>query len=184
MRYRSKYLYTLLSPQPATCIHQVHWPAATHQVYLRREPGRVVSVTCTSGTSVYRIQHIKGKTCAHVLSCAMVTSNFISLFREGSGTIIYPEAMDPTSSSRRGLVLQRVLWHRILPHHPGGVWCCHVSLGIRPRLTVKDSDADTRPSALDCVSPQRGGLRCLHVSHGSSRAVGHRDKERLSCNDM
>jgi hypothetical protein len=39
----------------------------------------------------------------------------------------------------------------------------------------------TRVLRLRTAPCLRGGLRCLHKSHGSPRAVGHRDKERLSC---
>jgi hypothetical protein len=88
------------------------------------------------------------------------------IFQEGSRTVTCPEASDP-------------------PHHPRGARRCHASFGTEPCLTVKEgSDTDTRPLASDRVSPQTGGLRCLHVSHGSPQAVGCRDKERLSCNDM
>jgi hypothetical protein len=148
-------------------------------------PGATIG-TMQTEHPVYMLQaKTKGKAYAYTLPCATVALEPISLLREGSNAVTCPEALNHASSSRRCLALPRVLRLRTQPHHPGGVRRCHASLGTGPRLTAKEgSSADTRPLALDLISPKRGGLRCLHMSHGSPRAVSHRDKEMLSCNDM
>jgi hypothetical protein len=92
-----------------------------------------------------------------VLSHATTVLETVSLLREGFITVTCPEALDPrliiqegsdaamypeasdlassfrrlwtVSSSRRGLMLPRLLRHRTSPHHLGGVRCYHASLG-------------------------------------------------------
>jgi hypothetical protein len=135
-------------------------------------PGATIGTMQTEHPAYMLQAKTKGKAYAYALPCATVALEPISLLREGSNAITCPEALNPASSSRRCLALPRVLRLRTQPHHPGGVRRCHASLGTRPRLTAKEgSSADTRPSALDLISPKRGGLRCLHMSHGSLRAI-------------
>jgi hypothetical protein len=104
---------------------------------------------CVSTNPTYMFQvKTKGKTCTHVLPCAIVTPQPASQFREGSDAVTCP--MFQTSSLRLG-----------------GFWCCYVSRDFRSRLTVHEgSGAVTRPSALGPISPRRRALTQTHV-HGA-----------------
>jgi hypothetical protein len=83
----------------------------------------------------------------------------------------------------------------------GGVRRCHVSQGSEPRTSAKEGSGTARcPKAPDPATlPRRGlvlprvprlwtlhlrlgGVRHYHMSHALPRALGHRDKERLSYN--
>jgi hypothetical protein len=114
-----------------------------------------------------------------------------------------PQLRNPPPCLGRAVVLPHVPRIYTPPLRLGGLWRCHASWGSSSCLAIQEgSGAATCPSAPDHASPPRralmqtsvhqlwtaphlrGGLRCWHVSHGSSRAMGHRDKERLSCNGM
>jgi hypothetical protein len=152
-------------------------------------PGRArgpLSVPYRLSTPTYRLQaKTNSKTCSHMLPRATAAPELAPLLREGSGAATCPEALGPTSSSRRGLALPHVLRHQTPPHHPRVARRCHTFLSTGPRRADKaGSGVDTRPSAPDHVLAHRGGLQCLRMSHGTPRSMGRRDKKRLSCNGM
>jgi hypothetical protein len=53
-------------------------------------------------------------------------------------TVTCPAAPDPASLLRRALALPRVSRFRTPPPCSGGLWCCHVSHGFRPRLPARE----------------------------------------------
>jgi hypothetical protein len=88
------------------------------------------------------------------------------------------------SPPRKASALPRVLRLRAPLHHPGRLQRCHASLGTGPTSPPRRALALTHGPRLQTTPSLRGGLRRRHVSHGSLRAMGRRDKERLSYNGM
>jgi hypothetical protein len=77
-----------------------------------------------------------------------------AFLREGFDIVMYPKTLDPTSPSTRVLALLHVLWPQSLPHHLGGLWYCHTSLGTELRLSAYEgSGTNTRPLAPDRTPP-------------------------------
>jgi hypothetical protein len=68
-----------------------------------------------------------------------------------------PAAPDLAFLPRWATTLPCVLWHQTPPPYWGGLWCCHVSYGSRPRL---------RPRWASTLPLSRGS-RPRHVSYGS-----------------
>jgi hypothetical protein len=110
-----------------------------------------------------------------------------------------PYDSEPRLPVEVGPVLPHILWLWTSPPSSSGHWCCHMSYGFGSRLSAEvGSSATTCPMALDLASwlrwasalpcvlwlrtspPDRGGLRCYHVSHGSLWAMSFKHKEKPS----
>jgi hypothetical protein len=144
-----------------------------------------MSVPCRPDTPAYMPQaKTKGQACAHALPHATTALEPASLLREGSSTTTCPKALDLTPLHRRGPVLPHVPRLRTLHLRIGGVWHYHVFQGSRPcTFTWEGSGAAICPKAPDPAPPSRRGPVLPRVPW-PPRAMGHRDKERLSCNGM
>jgi hypothetical protein len=69
--------------------------------------------------------------------------------QKGSIATMCPGALDPASLFGRASTLPRAPWLRTPPPYSGGLWCCHVSHGLEPRLPAREgSGTATFPSAL------------------------------------
>jgi hypothetical protein len=82
-------------------------------------------------------------------------------------TVTCPAAPDPASLLRRALALPRVSRLRTPPPCSGGLWCCHVSHGFRPRLPAREGSCAAMCHMAPDPASLLGGLRCCHVPHGS-----------------
>jgi hypothetical protein len=103
--------------------------------------------------------------CSGGLRCCYVSHSFGFRLptREGSGAAMCPMALDPAFLLGRVSVLLRVTQFQTPPPCSGGLRCCHVSHGSRPRLSAWEGFG-----AVTCPPPPCSEeLRCCHMSHGS-----------------